>query len=296
MTKDMLVHRHFLPTTSTPVGSRVQPMLALNRGATFSGYDSKLRSSARGQVDAADVANGCPSSNDSRCKFQCTSTDDNCSVIQFSPDKQHCSTPTGRGSCVHATARGFVLRNELPSNSSFCYKSHCATRVGRHASINRSSTSCFDDRLRKPEKFTGGFLSGTGLGFLQKLSRGSARSASPNHSCCADVSTVSVKRRSSLRDSFKRIFLSRRFAWNILLLNDLCLCMFCIAALLTVTSLCTCLMYFSTMLKLSTVCHLYDNSLITVVRVVQMSIGNGTFGVLPPPRNPLTNLHTICHG
>jgi len=214
VTKDMLVYRHYLPSTSTPIGSRVQPMLALNRGATFSGYDSKLRSNARGQVDSADVANGCPSSNDSRCKFQCTSTDGNCSVIQFSPDKHHCSTPTGRGSCVHATgaATGFVLRNELPSDSSFCYKSHCSTRVSRHASINRSSTACFDNRLRKPEKLSGSFLSGTGLSFLQKLSRGSARSASPNNSCSADVSTVSVKKRSSFRDSFKRIFLSRRFA------------------------------------------------------------------------------------
>ena len=207
----MMVRRHILPNTSTPVGSRVQPVLALNRGATFNGYDSKLWPGARGQTDASDVDNGCQSSDDHRRRLDSANTAATCSTIQFSPDKQHCSTPAGRGRCMPAMATGFLLRNELTSDSSFCNKSQCSTRVSRHASINRSSLVCFDDRPSKVVKSSAGFLSGTGLGFLHKLSRGPSRPTSPNDCCSADVSTASVRRRSSFRESFKRMFLSRRF-------------------------------------------------------------------------------------
>jgi len=206
---DLRVRRHIMPSTSTPVGSRVQPVVALNRGATFSGYDGKQRSSARGQVETAGFGNGCQSPVDSRKRLHCANTTDNCSVIQFSPEKQHCSTPAGCGHRVPGTAAGFLLRSDIVSDASFCNKSQCSTRVSRHASIG------FDDRPRKPEKSSSSFLSGPGLGFLQKLSRGSSHSASPDISCSADVSTASVRRRSSFRDSFKKIFLSRRFGWNI---------------------------------------------------------------------------------
>jgi len=207
---DMLVRRHILPSTSTPVHSRVQPALTLNRGATFSGYDSNLRPNTRGRVDAVDVS-GCRSSAGSKRTILCSNAAANSSVIQFSPDKQHCSTPAGRGRCMPAASTGFHLRNELSSDASFCNKSQCSTRVTRHASINGSSIACFDDRPRKPEKSSGSFLSASGLGFLQKLSRGSARSGSPDRCRNADVSTTSVKRRSSIRDSFKRMFRSHRF-------------------------------------------------------------------------------------
>jgi len=208
--RDVLV-RHILPSTSTPVGSRVQPVLALNRGATFSGYDSALRSSGRNDVDSVDIVSDCQSSEDSSKKLHCVCTAGNCSVIQFSPDRQHCSTPAGHGRSVPAAAAGFLMRSELTSDGSFCNKSQCSTRVVRHASINGSSVASCHDRPRKPVKSSGSFLSGTGLGFLQKLSRGSARSASPNQCYNADVSTASVRSRASLRDSFKRIFLNHRF-------------------------------------------------------------------------------------
>ena len=202
----MLVRRHVLPSTSTPVGCRVQPVVALNRGATFSGYDSKLRSNLRGHIDASDVDSGCQGSD-----VRCTDTAAN-SSIQFSPDRQHCSTPAGRGRCVPATAAaGFILRNELASDASFSGRPHCSTNVSRHLSINSSSVACSDDRRRKQERSAGGFLSGGGLGFLQKLSRGSARPASPSLCSAGDTSTASVKRRSSFRDSFKKIFFNRRF-------------------------------------------------------------------------------------
>jgi len=201
VTRDMLVRRHVLPNTSTPVGCRVQPVAALNRGATFSGYDCKLRS--RDQVDTVDVGSGCRGGAD---------TTANCSVLQFSPDRQHCSTPAARGRCVPAAAAsGFILRNELASEASFSSQMHCSTNVTRHSSINRSSIACFNDRRRKQEKSIGSFLSGNGLGFLQKLSRGSTHPASPHRCSAGDTSTVSVKRRSSLRDSFKKMFFNRRF-------------------------------------------------------------------------------------
>lgn len=210
VTKDMLVRRHVMPSTSTPVGSRMQPVLAMNRGATFSGYDSKLHSSGRDPVIVADIVNSCQSSDNSRRKHSCDGTTENCSTIQFSPDKQQCSTPAGHARCVPATTSSFVVRRELTADASFCNKSHCSTRVSRHASIN-----CSEDRPRKPEKLSSSFLSGGGLGFLRKLSTGSAHSVSPNHTCVADVSTTSVRRRSSIRDSFKRIFLNRRFGCDI---------------------------------------------------------------------------------
>jgi len=199
ITREMLLRRRVLPSTSTPIGCRVQPAVALNRGATFSGYDSKLRSNLRDQIDAV---NGCQGSG-----VRCADTTANCSAIQFSPDRQHCSTPAaGRGPCVPA-----ILRTDLAANASFHSRLHCSTDVGRHLSVNRSSIACFDDPRRKPEKSSGSFLSGSGLGFLQKLSRGSAHPASPNCSSMGDTSTVGVKRRSSFRDSFKKIFFSRRF-------------------------------------------------------------------------------------
>ena len=215
MTTDMLIRRHILPSTSTPVGARVQPAVAVNRGATFSGYDSKHRLSARGQNVGDIVGGGCQSSNDSARKLHRDGMAENCPIIRFSPDKQHCSTPAGRGRCVPVTTASFLMRRELTNDASFCDKSRCSTRVSRHASINSSSLACFDDRLRKPEKLSGSFLSGGGLGFLRKLSRGSDRTASPNHCGSANVSTASVRRRSSLRDSFKRLFLNRRFGCNI---------------------------------------------------------------------------------
>jgi len=213
---DMLVRRHILPATSTPVGAHVRPMLALNRGATFSVYDSNLRCSATGQINVADVINGCQSNDDSRRILRHDSTSANGSEIQFSPDKHQCSTPAGRGRCAATATASFLVRRELASDSSFGNKSHCSTRVNRHASLNCTSVTCSDDRPRKPEKLSGSFLSGGGLGFLRKLSRGSAHSSSPNNSSNADVSTTSVRRRTSLRDSFKRIFLNRRFSCYII--------------------------------------------------------------------------------
>jgi len=184
----------------------VQPVMALHRGATFSGYDSKLRSGTTS--DDVNAVNR-QSSDDSRRTLHCASAAGNCSVIQFSPDKQHCSTPAGHGRHVCATTSRFVTHGEPTADTSFCSKSRCSTKVSRHASIDHNSMVCFDDRpSRKAEKLSGSFLSGGGLGFLQKLSRGSARPASPGN---ADVSTASTRRRSSFRDSFKKIFLSRRF-------------------------------------------------------------------------------------
>jgi len=197
---DMLVRRHILPSTSTPVGSRVQPVVALHRGATFNGCDSNLRSNFRGHVD--DVAVHRDSDVSAR-KVCCADTTANCSVIQFSPDRQQCSTPAGRGGrCVHATAASFVVRNDLASDASFVNRS---ARVSRHSSANHSS-----DRRWK-EKSSGSFLSGRSLGFLQKLSRGPACSDSQDRCGAADASTTTVKRKSSFRDSFRRIFLNRRF-------------------------------------------------------------------------------------
>lgn len=199
----MLVRRHVLPSTSTPVGCRVQPVVALNRGATFSGYDSQLRSNFRGQIDAGDVGNGRQSSD-----VHCADTTANCSVIQFSPDRQHCSTPAarGRGRCVPA-----VLRSDMASDTSFNSRLHFSTTVSRPSSVNHSSVACFDDRQQNQWKSSSSFLSGNGLGFLQKQSRAASRPASPTHCSAGDTSTVSVKRRSSFRDSFKKIFFGRRF-------------------------------------------------------------------------------------
>ena len=195
LSTDRLVRRHIMPSTSTPVGSRLQPAMVLSRGSTFSGFDSKLRSSARYRVNGDD------------------SKAVNCSTIQFSPDKQHCSTPAGHGRRVAAASAGFLVQKELKPDASFSNESQCSTRVGRHLSMNRSPVACFDDRPQKPEKSSRSFLSGAGLSFLQKMSRhGSAHSASPDSSCSADVSSASVRRKSSFRDSFKRIFLSHRSA------------------------------------------------------------------------------------
>ena len=200
----MLVRRrHVVPSTSTPLGSRVQPVIALSRGATFSGYDSaQLRSSA--PVDVAAVITGEITGGDGKLRREGTAE-----TIQFSPSRHRCSTPAGRGRCVASTtAASLVVRRELGADASFCNKSNLSARVGRHASV-----SGVDDRPRRPDKLSTSVLSGGGgLGFLRKLSRGSARS-SPAHNCAADVSTTSVRRRSSLRDSFKRIFLHRRFGW-----------------------------------------------------------------------------------
>ena len=222
MTTDMLIRRHILPSTSTPVGVRVQPALAVNRGTTFSGYDSKHRSTARDQVYVADAINACQSSSNDSGKKHHDGTVENCSTIRFSPDKQQCSTPAGRGRCVPVTTASFLVRRELTSDASFCDKSHCSSRVSRHASINSSSLACFDDRLRKPEKLSSSFLSGGGLGFLRKMSHDSSRTASPNQCCSANVSTASVRRRSSIRDSFKRLFLNRRFGCSIAVVEMLC--------------------------------------------------------------------------
>jgi len=207
VTTDMLVRRrHIVPSTSTPVGaSRLQPVLALNRGATFSGYDCQLRSTAAAHANVAGVVAG-------NRKHHHHGTAENCSVIQFSPNRQQCSTPAGRDRCVPmAIPSSFLVPRVLTADASFCNKSNCSARVSRHASV-----SGVDDRPRKPDKLSSSFLSGGGgLGFLRRLSRSSARGSgsSPNQSCVADVSTTSVRRRSSFRDSFKRIFRSRRFGW-----------------------------------------------------------------------------------